>query len=151
MFKDFEHLVRMAGVLAAGTVLFLLVRHAIVPKSFGQYGHYRAAALEEIRSRPISFAGRETCEACHDEVAKTKHAGKHAGVGCEACHGPSFKHTEDPSGVPAMKPDPRTLCVRCHEAGPAKPKTFPQIVSKEHAGDTSCIECHQPHSPKIGG
>ena len=151
MWKDSEHLIRMALVLVAGAFLFLLVRAAVVPKSFGQYGHYRAAALDEIRARPVAFAGREICEACHDDVAKTKIQGKHAGVGCEACHGPSFKHTEDPSGVAAMRPDPKTLCVRCHEADPAKPKTFPQVVSKDHAGDTSCAECHKPHSPQIGG
>jgi len=147
--KESEHLLRMALVLAAGAILFLLIRHAIVPPSFGRYGHYRAAALDEIRARPVSFAGKETCEICHDDIAKTKNGGKHAGVACEACHGPTAAHTEDPSGHPAVKPDPAVLCVRCHEAEPAKPKNFPQVVSKDHAGTTSCVECHKPHSPQI--
>ena len=151
MFKDFEHLIRMALVLLAGAVLFLLVRQAIVPKSFGQYGHYRAAALDDIRARPVSFAGRQACETCHVDEAAVKSKGKHAGLGCEACHGPSARHAEDPTTVQAVKPDPATLCVRCHEAEPAKPKTFPQVVSKEHSGGASCVQCHQPHSPQVGG
>lgn len=147
--KDAEHLVRMAAVLVGGLVAFLLIRSAIVPKSFGEYGHYRGAALDEIRARPVSFAGHSTCEMCHDDVFKVKSAGVHAGVACEACHGPAAAHTEDPTANKALKPDPATLCVRCHEADPAKPKGFPQVVSKEHAGETSCGECHQPHSPKL--
>lgn len=147
--QDSEHLVRMAAVLVAGLAIFLLIRFAIVPKSFGEFGHYRGAALEEIRARPISFAGHAACEMCHDDVVKVKSAGVHAGVACEACHGPTFAHTDDPMAHKAVKPDPATLCVRCHAADPAKPKGFPQVVAKDHAGDASCGDCHQPHSPKL--
>ena len=139
----------MATLWAVGLVVFLLVRHAIVPKTFGQYGHYRGAALAEIMARPVSFAGKQTCEICHTDVAAVKNKGRHAGVSCEACHGPSAAHTEDPSGHAAMKPDPAILCVSCHEANPSKPHWFPQVVSKKHAGDVSCAVCHQPHTPKI--
>ncbi len=145
--KESEHLLRLAGVLIAGVVLFLVVRHAIVPKGFGELGHYRAPALDDIAARPIHFAGHVTCEACHDDQAKEKAAGKHAGLSCETCHGPAVAHTEDPTAHEVMKPDPKVLCVRCHEADPARPKTFPQVVSKDHAGETSCAECHKPHSP----
>jgi predicted CXXCH cytochrome family protein len=147
LLKDSEHLLRLVGVFAAGLILFLIIRHAIVPKGFGEFGHYRGPALDDIAARPISFAGHTTCEACHDDQAKTKAAGKHAGLACETCHGPAAAHTEDPTEHAVMKPDPKVLCVRCHEADPARPKSFPQVVSKDHAGDTSCIECHQPHSP----
>lgn len=143
------HLLRLAALLIAAVAAFLLIRQAVVPKTFGQYGHYRAAALDDIRARPIKFSGHETCETCHTDVAEIKNKGPHAGVGCEACHGPSAAHTEDPSGHPAIKPDPLILCVRCHEANPSRPKTFPQVVSQDHAGGNSCAMCHQPHSPKI--
>jgi hypothetical protein len=148
--KDSGHLIRMALLLGTALVLFLLIRQAVVPESFGQYGHYRGAALDEIRARSVSFAGREVCEACHTDVAETKSKGPHAGIGCEACHGPAAAHTEDPTGHPALKPDPSILCVRCHEAIAAKPKGFPQVVSKDHANGMSCGDCHQPHSPTIG-
>src|SRR5579862_4386604 len=95
--KESGHLVRLVLVLTAGLGIFLIVRAAIVPKSFGELGHYRAAAIDDVRARPISFAGRATCEICHEEVAKVKNQGKHAGLGCEACHGPSAAHTEDPT------------------------------------------------------
>jgi hypothetical protein len=146
--KESEHLIRLVLVLCATVLIFLVVRHAVVPRSFGEFGHYRGAALEEIRSRPVSFAGKAVCADCHDEVVKIKSEGKHAGVSCEACHGPTAAHTDDPMTNHAVKPNPATLCVRCHEAEPAKPKTFPQVVSKDHAGGLSCIECHKPHSPK---
>jgi cytochrome c554/c'-like protein len=146
--RESEHLVRLALVLAAGILIFLVARRAIVPPSFGQYGHFRGDALAEIRARPVSFAGQAACEACHDPIVQTRKEGKHARVACEACHGPLAKHTEDISIVP-QRPNAATLCARCHEAEPAKPKGFPQVVTKEHAGDASCVACHNPHRPKI--
>lgn len=147
--KESGHLVRMVGVLAACLILFLVIRAAIVPQGFGRLGHYRPGALDDIAARPISFAGHATCEVCHDEQAKIKNAGKHAGLACETCHGPASAHTEDPTSHAVLKPDPKVLCVRCHEADPARPHAFPQVVSKEHAGEASCAECHKPHSPQI--
>jgi hypothetical protein len=146
--KESEHLVRLALVLVAAFVIFLAIRRAIVPRSFGEFGHYRGAVLDEIRARPISFAGQAVCETCHEDAAKTKSEGRHAGVSCEACHGPTAAHTEDPIANHAAKPDPAILCVRCHEAEAAKPRTFPQVISKEHSSGLSCGTCHQPHNPK---
>ncbi len=149
IFKESEHLVRLALVAVILFAAFLAIRSAVVPAGFGKYGHYRAGALDDIRARPISFAGREACETCHDEQAKTKAAGKHAPLGCEACHGPLAAHADDPFAHKAVKPDPATLCVRCHEADSAKPRTFPQVVSREHAGGENCGTCHNPHSPAM--
>ena len=148
-FKNAEHLIRVALVFIAGLLAFIVIRGMIVPKSFGQYGHYRADALNDIAARTPLFAGREACEACHQEVVDLKKTGKHVIVGCEACHGPLAKHAEDPSTVIPAKLDTAVLCAKCHEANSAKPKTFPQVITKEHAGDTACGTCHQPHKPKI--
>lgn len=57
-FKESEHLVRMALTLAAFVMIFLVIRHAVVPRTFGDLGHYRAAALDDIRARPISSPGK---------------------------------------------------------------------------------------------
>jgi hypothetical protein len=149
-FKNAEHLIRVALVFVAGLLLFVLVRGMIVPKSFGQYGHYRADALKDIAARTPKYAGREACEGCHSDIADLKKTGKHSIVGCEACHGPLGKHAEDPQSLVPVKPDTAVLCVKCHEANSAKPKRFPQVISKEHAGDTACGACHKPHRPKIG-
>ncbi len=147
--KDSEHLLRLAAVFIVVFLFFLLVRTQLVPKSFGQYGHYRGNALQEIAARPVKYAGHNACADCHDEVVKTKAAGKHATVNCEACHGPLQKHVEDPAGVVPELPDTGVLCARCHEANLAKPKAFPQVVSEEHSTGQKCKTCHQPHSPLL--
>lgn len=148
-FKDAAHLFRLAGVFAAGLLIFILVRSYLVPKSFGQYGHYRGDALAEIKALPVHYAGHQTCEACHSDVLDVKSKGKHARVNCEACHGPLAKHADDPGGVTPEKLDTAKLCVRCHEANTAKPAHFPQVASAEHSGGLACNECHKPHSPAI--
>jgi uncharacterized CHY-type Zn-finger protein len=148
-FKDAEHLVRVALVFLAGTLAFLAFREWFVPKSFGQYGHYRGDSIAEIAALPIVHAGHETCETCHAEVLEVKKTGKHAGVNCEACHGPLNKHAEDPSIKPEL-PDTSVLCARCHEANDAKPKWFPTVVTADHAQGLPCKTCHTPHNPHIG-
>jgi len=150
-FKNAEHLIRVALVFVGGLIVFVIIRGMIVPKTFGQYGHYRGDALKDIEARTPLYAGREVCEACHQEVADLKKTGKHRGVGCEACHGPLGKHAQDPPAMVPVRPDSKALCVKCHEANSAKPRGFPQVISKEHAGDLACATCHlQPHKPKIG-
>lgn len=147
LFKDREHLVRLALLFAGGLVAFLVVRAILVPKGFGEYGHYRSGALGDVAARPLSFAGRQACADCHGDVAETLHGGKHATLGCEACHGPLASHAADPVAVKVVKPDPAALCPVCHTQNIAKPKGFPQVNVKEHAADASCKECHQPHHP----
>jgi len=146
--KDKEHLVRLAALFAAGFVLFLAAKTLLVPKGFGLYGHYRAGALADNRARPISFAGRAACGECHTDKRDEIQGGKHAGIGCEACHGPLAKHAEDPSSDPKpVKPDPRKLCLTCHLANVAKPVKFPQIDPKAHFEGNPCAGCHSPHAP----
>jgi len=148
-FKDASHLFRLAAVFVAGFLVFLIVRGFLVPKSFGQYGHYRGNAMAEIAAQPINFAGHQTCESCHTDVLEKKKVGRHARVNCEACHGPLAKHADDPTSVSPEKLDTAVLCVHCHEANPAKPRGFPQVVSADHSTGLPCDTCHQPHSPAI--
>ena len=148
-FKDAEHLVRLAIAIAVVFLVFLLIRAHFIPKSFGEYGHYRGNALAELSSWPISYAGHLACEGCHSDVVSIKTAGKHTGVDCETCHGPLAKHVENPASVTPQLPDTAMLCARCHEANIAKPKNFPQVVSAEHSGGIVCKICHQPHSPLL--
>ena len=148
-FKDAGHLLRFAGLFVLAFLAFLVIREYVVPKSFGQYGHYRAAAIGEIGARPVKFAGHQMCETCHVDVGDEKKNGKHAHVNCEACHGPLAEHADDPSSAPPPKLDTAALCVRCHAASAAKPKQFPQVDAAEHSGGVPCETCHQPHSPAI--
>lgn len=149
MFKDTEHLIRLAAVMAIAVLAFVVLRSAVVPKSFGQYGHYRGNAIAEAAALPIAHAGHEVCESCHSDVAEQKKLGKHVVVACEACHGAQAKHADDPTSIQPAKLDTAVICARCHEANSAKPKSFPQVVSAEHSGGLACDTCHQPHRPKI--
>lgn len=148
-FKDAEHLVRLAVAFVLVAAVLLLVRAHFIPKSFGQYGHYRGNALAELAQKPIAYAGHQACEDCHSDVAELKKTGKHVGVNCESCHGPLAKHAEDPTSMVPQLPDTGVICARCHEANIAKPKNFPQVVSADHSGGMVCKTCHQPHSPLL--
>ncbi len=151
VFRDAGHLIRPAVVLVAALGLFLLIRSAFIPRAFGKYGHYDAAALDRIRAKPLAYAGHETCEMCHVDVAKTHASGRHAHVNCEACHGPQAAHanSDDPSAHKPPLPDVANLCRRCHEKDAAKPAGFPQVVTAEHSGGVACDSCHQPHNPHL--
>jgi ribosomal protein L37AE/L43A len=148
-FQDAEHLFRLAAVFVIGFTSFVIARGLLVPRSFGRYGHYRGDAITEIAALPIAYAGHQTCENCHSDVLEAKSKGVHKAVACESCHGPLAKHADDPASVQPGKLDTAKLCVRCHEANPAKPKNFPQVVSSDHASGAACNSCHQPHSPAI--
>lgn len=149
LFKDTEHLIRLAAVMVIALVAFVFLRAAVVPHSFGQYGHYRGDAIGEAAARPIGHAGHDVCEACHTDVVDQKKLGKHVVVACEACHGAQAKHADDPASIKPPKLDTAVVCARCHEANSAKPKTFPQVVTADHSGGLACDTCHQPHRPKI--
>jgi Cytochrome c554 and c-prime len=147
--KDAGHIFRLVAVFVVGILVFLGVRAFLVPKSFGEYGHYRGNAIAEIAARPVNFAGHQACKDCHADVLEKKKSGKHVHVNCEACHGPLAKHADDPSSVQPPKLDAAVLCVRCHEANIAKPKGFPQVASADHSSGLPCDTCHQPHNPAI--
>ena len=149
IFTDSGHLVRPAVVLIAGLGIFLIVRALVIPKAFGQYGHYRPAALDAARQRPLAYAGQDQCVLCHDDKVKTRAAGRHAHVACEACHGPLAQHLGDPAANVPKLPDVANLCRRCHEKDAAKPPGFPQVVTSEHSGGMLCNSCHQPHNPHL--
>jgi uncharacterized CHY-type Zn-finger protein len=146
LFKDQEHLLRVAGLFAAGLLAFLVLQQLLVPAGFGAFGPFRAGALDDNRARPLRYAGQATCVECHTDVAQVRAHGKHSKVACEACHGALSTHAADPEAAKPVRPDPRTLCVVCHAANVAKPTGFPQIDRAEHP-DGLCTECHVAHDP----
>jgi uncharacterized CHY-type Zn-finger protein len=147
--QDSGHLFRLAAVFLAGIIVFVVVRNFLIPRSFGQYGHFRGDAIQEIAAKQPVFAGHQACEVCHSDVLDVKSQGKHARVACESCHGALATHADDPGSVQPEKLDTAVLCVRCHEANSAKPKWFPQVVSAEHSSGLPCDTCHKPHSPAL--
>ncbi len=149
LFKNKVHLVRMAGLFLVGIVAFVILRWWMVPKSFGEYGHYRGAALGEIASLPMHYAGRAACEECHTDIVAQRKGSPHEQIGCETCHGPLLAHAEAGGEPKPALPDSRQLCPRCHSASPYRPKGFPQVVVADHAPEGQCTACHNPHAPKI--
>jgi hypothetical protein len=136
-------------------LVFLLVRGYVVPKTFGQYGHYRGAAIGEIAQHPVKFAGHQTCEGCHSDIADTKTKGAHAHVNCEACHDALFERLPAPAQpkgnlyerfvaliVPPAPPDAPILLHADDPSTvvPAKPDTL-----------VLCARCHTASAAKPKG
>ncbi len=80
---------------------YLVARAFLTPASFEQYGWYRGAALQEIAARTPVFAGKQACAECHADILKAMDSGPHKTLSCEACHGVSRDHAENPNITPA--------------------------------------------------
>ena len=135
--------------------------------SFYEYGHYRGDSVADIAAEKPRYKGSAYCEGCHAEQyaawSKSVHNQPEIGKGvrCETCHGPAGGRDEylytpattgpdHPKNLKLVVPnDSRQLCPICHEKMPGRPSQQPQIVVSEHAGTQQCVECHNPHSPKI--
>jgi len=148
-FRDYEHVLRMAGLFAAAIVVFLVWRAWAVPPDFGRYGHFRAGAITDAANRTPLYAGREACIECHGDVEQTRQGGKHGQIGCEACHGPLGRHARAETNEAPVRPSTRGVCLTCHTARQGKPKSFPQVVVQEHASAGPCTDCHQAHKPDL--
>jgi hypothetical protein len=143
--EQIRHLIIPA---AAIVVIFLVVRHFLVPASFGDWGHYRALSVIENAEIPVKYAGADSCTECHGEIAIAKQDGYHRTIACETCHGAAFGHTQEPDKQKPQIPTARSHCLLCHEYQPSRPTGFPQVVSESHNPLKQCIACHRPHDPK---
>ena len=151
-----KHYFRAGGIVVGGFFAFLIVRAFLMPKSFGQYGHYRADNVAEQRAKPLAFGAISACGECHAEQAMIHGKGKHQTVQCQNCHAPLAVHIQE--GV-FQEPMPinrlAALCLRCHGELPSRPEGFPQIDVKKHLGGMApegpsegvCLRCHRPHDP----
>ena len=144
-----DQVVRL-GVLALVAIsVTLYARHRFVPATFGETGHYRAAAVNAVASTKVKYAGAAQCGECHDDIAAKKAASYHRTLSCEICHGPAAGHAEDPESQKPFIPRERgAACLYCHEYLPSRPTGFPQIIERLHNPVKPCIECHNPHDPK---
>lgn len=148
-FGNYSHLIRMAGLFAVGIIVFLVARSFSVPADFGVYGHYRAGALDDARTQAIAFAGQAACVECHSDIGDLRKTARHAKVSCESCHGALATHAAGEEPLKPTRPDGVKTCIGCHLKSRSKPSTFAQIEVADHAGDNRCIDCHNPHAPKI--
>ena len=139
---------RLLPLFAVFIGLFLLVRHLLIPESFGEYGHYRGNSIQENAAAQMHYAGRAACAECHDDMAADLASNIHAGLSCEACHGPGLDHANYPDSVRIEKPSGREFCGLCHSLNPGRKRAaVKQVDLLDHNIDNDCIECHNPHKP----
>ncbi|MBI4539569.1 MAG: hypothetical protein HY704_08705 [Gemmatimonadetes bacterium] len=143
--QQVPRLIAVFALIGAGVVV---ARTYLVPETFGEVGHYRAAAVDSIVRHEKKFAGHQECALCHTEVAERRLQGNHRGVRCEVCHGPAAVHVAAPLDVKPAAPRERGLCPLCHAYNPTRPTGFPQIDPVAHNPLTPCISCHDPHHPE---
>lgn len=143
-----QQITRLSIIFGLLVVSLVLARRFLVPKTFGQVGHYRAAAVDTIAAAPVKYAGHEACAACHEEVTKMRAAGRHHAVACEVCHGPAAAHVNAPTDVRPPAPKQRGYCPLCHGYDSGRPTGFPQIDPASHNPMRPCVSCHKPHAPE---
>jgi hypothetical protein len=154
-----RHVVRVLLLVLLAIVGIVAVRSLLVPAGYGDYGNYRFGNVaEQMDRRPVLHGGAASCAECHAERAKAVTAGSHGHVSCEVCHGPLGSHVKEGARVAEMPVDRSfTLCARCHRKIDGRPAKFPQVVLDQHVGQQGagpvagkvCLECHDPHAPKL--
>jgi excinuclease UvrABC ATPase subunit len=139
---------RLALAFAIFISLFLVLRHFLVPDTFGKYGPYRAAALDDYAKLEIHYSGQQACFECHQDIEDLKAQDVHSEIHCETCHGPGQKHVVTSDTIDILIPPGREFCGKCHKLNAAKSKdAIIQIDLREHYIDKNCIECHNAHRP----
>ncbi len=139
---------RLLPLFAIFIALFLLVRHFLVPASFGEYGHYRGLSLQENAAVVPHYAGKAACIECHGDVNDSLTSDVHTVLSCEVCHGPGLSHANNPDSVSLNRPSGRNFCGLCHSFNPSRPAgVIKEIDLSNHYVDKDCIQCHNPHKP----
>lgn len=131
------------------TAIFIIGRKLLIPKTFGKYGHYRAAAVDLNMAVKVQYAGQQACGECHEEVVAMKRQYPHRNIACESCHGAGLAHIETSGDQELVVPKEREFCILCHDYNPSRPRGFPQIDAQTHNPSKPCMDCHNPHSPTL--
>lgn len=148
LFKMPPQILRLV-ILAAGVAgSYGIARVLMVPPTYGTYGSYRAAALDELTVGKPVFSGMKACDECHTEVFEELLKFEHKEISCESCHGPSRKHASDPDTKTPRGKYADVDCLRCHQTNASRPVWLKQVDSNDHyRGDKKCLACHMPHQP----
>lgn len=96
-----------------------------------------------------TYAEAGLCADCHGTEARKAATARHAGIGCESCHGALLEHSLASQGTPELTAELATptdeVCVRCHAGAVGRPEGLRQIVPAEHYV-AECLQCHDPHT-----
>ncbi len=153
------HVKRIILLLVVMAIVGYGAKRLLTPKTFGKYGHYRAAAIDAELNRPLKHMTNYSCKKCHAFEWEIHEYGKHKTISCEFCHGPYADHVKNGKYVaklPVKKGlEIKTLCIRCHNKEvKARPKDviktikMPDHLRKQHVReDHICNQCHHVHAP----
>ena len=150
---DYRHAYPVIIILIVLIAAAFVVRGWLVPATFGQYGFYRAGALDDAREMPLRYAGSAACVECHGDVAALHDKDAHGSVQCETCHGPGIQHIKD-NDIPMPLANTQADCLICHRRLDARPGSYPQVDWPQHFlfvgvsnQATACVQCHSGHEP----
>ena len=139
---------RLVVLFILVTGLFLIVRQFLIPDTFGDLGHYRAASLQDNADAPVKFAGARACFDCHEDIYALKEQDVHRALTCETCHGPGLDHINSMEAKDITIPEGRQFCGRCHAQNAARPTGIvKQVDLASHNTELDCNECHNAHQP----
>ncbi len=155
------HLKRMGLVLLGVIVIVVIAKNVFTPRTFGRYGHDRAAYIDEEISRPLVHETDASCKQCHEWDFEYHAKGKHRVVSCEFCHGPLAEHVKNGKVIGYLKvhkgSEINRLCLRCHDRAvksrPEDPKVIKTVYYPDHLKkqqvepDHLCNQCHLVHAP----
>ncbi|MBG7629885.1 MAG: hypothetical protein IZT56_05580 [Bacteroidetes bacterium] len=128
--------------------VFMVIQDILTPESFGEYGHYRADAIEDNKKSESYYRGEEKCTSCHQDVFDLKFSDLHDLVSCESCHTPKINVNTDCELMPPIVEGTVEFCGVCHELNLGRlKKGVPQLDFVEHKEGRNCIECHNAHAP----
>ncbi len=149
----------MVIAIVAGILTF---RFFYVPNDFGSgkygfmYSYHRASNVGEWKAIEPKYrdTGRqhlhEYCLDCHAGTISIRSEDMHGMISCENCHGPALDHPNEPQKL--LIDRSRDLCLRCHTHLPyttSERKRIPGINPQEHNPGMSCVDCHDPHNPRL--
>ena len=149
-----RHITRLVTIIGLVVIGFIVVRSLLVPDSFGEYGHFRGANLEEQMALQPLYQGADHCKECHQTQYDDWQEGGHLTVTCEVCHGHWEIHNGNLETMTAVNTG--EACLICHLKLAGRPGDFSQIESfAQHLKDQDaseedaegCVDCHDPHAP----
>lgn len=139
-----KYLLSAVGLLAAVLVIVI----TILPRVHESFGYHPEQNAREWEDKAVSYVGASTCKDCHAEVYAEWRASPHGTVNCEDCHGAAAAHIQEGGALSITQPN--KLCELCHAEIPGRPSEFAQVNPDKHAGQSSCLQCHNPHDPRAG-
>lgn len=158
MSKPNQFWIRVVLVFFAIIGIVLVGRIMMLPDSWGEYGYYRGAYIDQEAHKDMKYGTNQSCIVCHGEVNELASHSKHKQLSCEVCHSAVSEHIKGGKKF-AIMPSKRgkeqiSLCLKCHQQTIGRSEKIPTIISaKQHLEEQNvklthtCDQCHTVHAP----